>query len=261
MTENIEPQQLENKSEHLQDKTHKRSMRDSVMAGIDAGKIKMKPHWHFVAKGVLLIIGIVLAILMLLYISSFIIFVLHQTGVWFAPGFGLRGIQEFLRDLPWLLVVIAILFMVILQFLIKRYSFSYGRPLLFSALGIIVLVIVGGFIVSLTPVHRGLMLRAQDDRLPFAGGFYRHHGTPPNPGDVTPGEIIELIEEGYKINTPRSEILTIVVTPQTRFPLGMKFEVGDKIVVVGNRINDTIEAFGIREIDDIVLPPHNKDFN
>lgn len=248
-------------TENNHDNLEKKSIHDSVMASIDTGKTKMKPHWHFVVKGVLLVVGIILAVLALLYISSFIIFMLHQTGAWYAPGFGTRGVQEFLVHLPWVLIVLAILFMVLLQYLVKKYSFGYGRPLLYSAVGIIVLVVAGGFIISLTPVHRGLMIQAQDDQLPFAGGFYKMFGDPKQPGSVTPGEIIELIDQGYRINTPRREILDVVVTPDTHYPNGTSLEIGDRIVVIGDRSGATIQAYGITEVgDDVVIPRyHRKD--
>ena len=252
MTENTE----NNNIGHPQ----RKSIHDSVMASIDSGQIKMKPHWHFVTKGVLLVTGVALAALALVYISSFIIFMLHQTGVWYTPGFGSRGIQEFLVHLPWLLIGLAILFMILLQYLVKRFAFSYGQPLLYSAIAIIILVLAGGFIVSLTPVHRGLMQQAQDDHLPFAGGIYKQFGNPGERDNVTPGEILELVEKGYLITTPRNEVFHVIITPETRYPDGMDFIIGDKIVVVGDRIGDTIPAFGIVEVDDdFVMPRHQED--
>ncbi len=244
---------------HNQENLEKKSIRESVMASIDTGKTKMTPHWHFVAKGVLLVVGIILAVLALLYISSFIIFMLHQTGVWYTPGFGSRGIQEFLVHLPWVLIVLAIIFMFVLQFLVKKYSFGYGRPLLYSAAGIVLLVVLGGFVISLTPVHRGLMMQAQDDRLPFAGGFYKMFGAPDQPGNVTPGEIVELYDQGYRINTPRRELLNVVISPETHYPMGTVLEVGDRVVVVGERSGGTIQAFGITEIgEEVVIPKYQK---
>lgn len=241
----------------MNDSHDNKSIHDSVMAKIDAGKIKMKPHWHFVAKGVLLVVGTVLAVLALLYISSFIIFVLNQTGIWFAPGFGARGIGEFLLDLPWVLILLAIVFIVVLQWLVSRYAFSYGRPLLYSAAGIIVIVVAGGLIISATPVHRGLFQQAEDDNLPIFGMMYKQFAAPPQQNFV-PGEIIEIISDGYRINTPRNEILKVIVTAQTQFPFGMDLVKGDNIVVIGDRSGDTITAAGIREIDHEILMPRHR---
>lgn len=234
----------------------KKSIKDSVLSAIEAGKVTMKPKWHFVVKAVLLVLGIVLSALALIYVVSFIFFMLHQTGVWFTPGFGFRGIREFLFGLPWLLILLSILFIAVLQILVKKYSFSYGRPLLYSAIAIIGVVVISGFVVSLTPVHRGLFRQAQQDRLPLAGGFYRQFGNPRPQGNVVPGEITEVTDQGYKIVSPLNESITVIVTPDTRFPLGTGFEKGDKIVVIGDRDGDNITAFGIREItDDIIRPP------
>lgn len=234
----------------MNEEQHGKSIRSNVLAAIDAGKVKMRPRWHFIARAALLVTGTILAALALLYVSSFIFFILHQTGVWFTPRFGLRGFREFLIGLPWMLVLLAAVFIVILQFLVKRYAFGYGRPLLYSAIGIVVLVILGGFIIAMTPVHRGLFEQARQNHLPFAGGLYREYGIPNPQGNVTPGEIIEVIESGYRMITPRDENVVIIVTPETRFPLGTNFETGDRILVLGDRVDDIITAFGIREITD-----------
>ena len=228
----------------------KKSIQDNVLAAINAGQVHMRPRWHFVAKAVLLVTGIVLAVLVLVYIVSLIIFILHQTGVWFTPGFGLRGVREFLVGLPWFLVGLIIVFIVILQILVKHFSFSYGRPLLYSAVAIVLLVGAGGFAIALTPIHQNLFNHARDNELPFAGGLYRQYGLPREPrGGVVPGEIIEIIEHGYNINTPRSELLQVLVTPQTHLSKDSNLEIGDRIVVVGDRQGTIITAFGIQEVD------------
>ncbi len=226
------------------------SIKDNVLQAIDSGKVTMKPKWHFITHAVLLITGIIFAMLSLLYLISFIIFTLHQTGLWFAPGFGLRGLRELLFDFPWLLVFVAIIFIALLQVLIKKYSFSYGKPLIYSIMIIVVIVATGGFILSMTSVHKNLFLQAQNNRLPFGGSMYMQYGHPPQHGNITAGEILEALQNGYSINTPQEEILSIIVTPTTKYPLGSNFIIGDKIVVIGERDGYIIQAYGIRKIND-----------
>jgi hypothetical protein len=237
-----------------------KSIKENVLEAIDSGKVNMKPKWHFIINAILLAVGVVFAILTLLYITSFIIFALHQNGLWFAPGFGGRGIRELLFDFPWLLVFVAIIFIGILQYLIKQYSFSYGKPLIYSAITIVLLVILGGLIISQTPIHKSLFLQARNSKLPFAGKMYLQYGLPLEEGNITVGEIIKALQNGFNINTPKDEIITVIITPQTRFPIGTNFVVGKKVMVIGDREGLIIHAFGIRPFNEneYFQPPFEK---
>ncbi len=144
-----------------------------MVAAIKSGQIKMRPRWHFAVRAALLASGIVLFSLALLYLASFIVFILHQTGLWRAPGFGLRGLRVFLFSLPWLLLAVALIFLVILEFLVRRYAFAYGRPLFYSVIAIVLLVLAGALAVAQTSFHRGLFRQAEENRLPWVGPLYR----------------------------------------------------------------------------------------
>lgn len=226
-------------------------LRDNILAPIKDGKVKMRPRWYFVILAALYLVGVILAILFLLYLVSFVIFIFQQSNLWFLPRFGLRGMHEFLISLPWILIFLAILFIIILEVLVKRYSFVYRRPLIYSTIGIIVFAIVGGLLIVLTPFHNGLFEQARRNRLPFAGGLYRYYGMTGRRNLIMIGEISEITNNGYSINGPRGEITNIVVNPQMRFPLGTDFVVGDKIVVFGKFEGDTIEAFGMKKINNL----------
>ena len=154
-------------------------LRDKVLGAIKNGKVKMRPKWHYVLKTALAITGGVLLSLALLYLVSFIFFALRANGVWFMPAFGLSGMRTFVMSLPWLLIFTSLLFIIILEILVKRYAFAYRKPLLYSVLGILALAIIGGFALARAPFHRSLLRRAQEDRvrlvpetrLPFGFNF------------------------------------------------------------------------------------------
>jgi len=64
------------------------SIKADVLKAIKDGQVKMRPKWQFITKAALLIVGVVLVALTILYLVSFIVFVLRQTGLLFVPGFG-----------------------------------------------------------------------------------------------------------------------------------------------------------------------------
>jgi hypothetical protein len=223
------------------------SIKDRVLQAIATGRVAMRPRWHFVLRAGLLVVGTILAALSVLYLVSFIFFVLRENRLWFVPAFGLRGWGVFFSSLPWLLLLLAALFILLLEILVRKYSFAFRKPLLYSTLGIVVLVLVGGFGLEETRIHHGLLEQARQNNLPIAGGFYRAYGLPPQ-DHLADGIIQDLIERGYRIRDRRDQTMDVIVTDDTAFPTGRDLMIGDTIIVIGDRHANTITAAGIRRI-------------
>jgi hypothetical protein len=233
-------------TEQPQDK----SMRDSVLAAIETGKVTMRPKWHFVLQWLLLLVGVMLALLTAVYFFSFVIFMMHQTGVWYAPTFGVRGVVPLLSSLPWLMVGVAIAFVFLLDYLVKRYAFAYGKPLLYTTLGIIVLVSFAGAIVAQTPMHKELFMQARDNQLPVAGTFYRSYNQEA-PTNISIGKVTQVNDAGFNIEEPRERMVFIMINDGTEFPPAGRgsIMVDDMILVLGEREQDIIKARAIKEIE------------
>jgi hypothetical protein len=225
-----------------------KSVQENVLAAIEAGRVKMRPRWQFVVQAGLLVAGVVLAALALLFVGSFILFMLHQNGTWFTPVFGGRGVKELFFALPVIFILVAIIFIILLQLMVRRYAFAYGRPVLYSIVGIAAFVALGSYLVAQSHIHEGLFRQARDENLPLAGGFYRTFGAP-QVDRVTPGIIIETNDEGFDINDPRDQKFRVIITPETQLPTGSVFVVGDSVIVLGDRDDMIITAEGIRKIE------------
>ena len=150
----------------------KDTLRERVLAGIRSGEIEMHSRWYFIFLAALALFGSVIIFCAIIYLASFIIFMLHQTGVWFVPVFGSRGWLELFVSLPWLLIGLCFLCIGALEVAVRRYAFAYHQPLLYSALGIIVIAALGTVIIIQTPLH-GRLLRAAGGR---PGGLRLHFG-------------------------------------------------------------------------------------
>lgn len=233
----------------------KKSIKNSVLEKIKSGQAAMKPKWHFVLKAILIGIGLVICILLTLLVISLIIFILHDNGAWFIPAFGMRGVGRFIISLPWLLVLACIAFIIVLEILVRKYSFAYRKPFLYSIIGIIIFVIVGGIGISATRIHDNFSRLAMEKRLPFAGPIYRGFRAQ-RPADVYPGTVREITGDGFLIENRSHETFRIVVTHATRFPFGSEIVVGNEIVVMGDLKDGVVHAFGIRKIgDELPFPP------
>ena len=226
----------------------KKSIKEKIMAAVKSGELVMRPRWHFVLRAALLVLGVVITLLVLIYLASFILFILRASGIIFIPFFGGRGLFASLFSLPWFLIMLVILFIIVLELLVKKYSFSYRRPLLYSAISIIAIVVLGSLAVSRIALHERLFRDARHGHLPFAGGFYRNFGAP-RLGNIHRGEIVQMMPNGFILNDLRDETSTIVVAPETRvFPIE-KLEVGDEVIIFGENNAGVIRAEGIREIE------------
>lgn len=222
--------------------------KNSILEKIKKGKVKMKPKMYFVWRSIFIAFSIIFVTLFILYLLSFIFFNLRLTGIWYLPRFGFSGLRVLFVSSPWILILIAIVLIAILEILVKRFSFAYRRPILYSILVIIVLVFLASFIIGKTQFHPELFQRAREDRLPVMGEFYRGYGIP-GPRDVYHGMISEITDNGFQIEKPDGQTIDIVIAEGTRFPSGADFEQGDMVVVFGRRDNSTIKAFGIIKAD------------
>ena len=227
-------------------------LKDSILKAIEDGRVKMRPKWQFITKTALTILGVVLLALTVLYLVSFIVFVLWRSGVLYVPGFGFHSFGIFFLSLPWILILLAAVFMLLLEIFIRRYSFAYGRPFLYSALAVIFLGIVGGIIIGETPLHEKFFDEAENGRLPLAGPMYEYFGQQPQ--NVTVGLITQITGNGYQVQSgDGDDVFSVVVTPQTQTPPPSSLKVGDIILILGPRHGNTILAQGIQKPG--TLPP------
>jgi len=204
-------------------------------------------------------IGVSIVGLALVYLASLFVFIMARTGIWIAPVFGWRGVFIFLMSLPWLLLMLVALFIVILEIMVRRYSFAWRQPLVYSTVAILMIVAAGGILVAATPLHSELShcrdfrrpLPPSPGSLPLDGcgtGIYRDLG-PRRFKDIHAGVITELSLPNFTIENRQEERLLIMVTRRTRLPFGEDFAVGDAVIVIGSRQGDQVEAFGISEMN------------
>lgn len=240
----------------------KKPISERIIAAAKSGQLKMRPKWHFVLRTVLWLAGTVVVTLALLYLLSLFLFLSRETGIWVAPMFGWRGILIFLASIPWLLVMVVVFFIAVLEVLVRRYSFAYRLPLLYSAIGVLLAVVAGGMILAGTPFHEMLSHCPPAEMPPVLGdkpagmvgppcgaGFYRDLDAH-RFDNIHNGVVSEFSDAGFIITNRQREKLFIAVTRKTRLPFGEDFNIGDNVVIIGDRRGDQIEAFGISRVDE-----------
>lgn len=225
------------------------ALANKIIAKLKSGQVKMRPKIYFIFKTSLIVLGIFVVVLFILYLISFIFFALRASGVWYLHSFGFPGIKGSLTLLPWLLIFICAVLIIVLETLLKRFTFAYRQPILYSLLGIIVFALLGSFIMGKTSLHPALFSQAQKGRFPVGGPIYREYGMAEF-RDVHRGIVSEITDNGFVVKTRQGTTLTVVIIPETRFPLGTDIKENDAVVVFGKQENGTVKAFGIRKISD-----------
>ncbi len=213
------------------------TLEDKVLEAIRCGDVRMKPRWFFALRAVLLGTGITILLFASLFIGSFIVFSLRQTGLWFAPSYGLRGTYLFLRAVPWVLVALSALFVVVLELMVRHYSFAYRAPLAYSLLGVMGLVGFGAVIVAQTPLHGRIFIYTRGhDAMPFAA-FYRSYLVH---GDrVYHGQVVSSGQGVFVIKT-FPEGISATVAPD-RDDADQDFT-GTQVIIFGNERDGIIRA-------------------
>lgn len=229
--------------------------KQNILNKIKTGEVDMKPRWHFLLQSLLLVLGVFTAALLVVYLASFVLFALRQSGVGFVPLYGFRGISIFIMSTPWILIASAGALVVVLQVLVHKYSFSYRQPLLYSLLGVIALVLLGSFVIGKSQVHERLQEIETERGVPLLGQLYKGIEER-RPENIMVGTIAEVTSNGFVLTSDQEETLTVLVSPDTRQRNDSGYEVGLEVLVFGERVGAAeVRALGVRP-----APPETRRF-
>jgi len=199
------------------------SIKNNILEEIKSGKIKMRPKIYFWVKLVFFIFLVAILFLVSVFLISFILFVLNISGGWFLTRFGWGGIKSLFLSLPWLLILIALIFVFLVEVIISSFGFTYRRPLVYSLAGLMVFAVICGILVHKTSFHQNLLLSAEGENLSIFGQFYLNYSRMQFPGTQT-GVVSSLSDEIIEIREPNGHLLRILVPPGTPLPPGLKME-------------------------------------
>jgi len=222
---------------------------EKILHEIETKKIKTRPKWHFIMLSSAALIGGILLWLTIIYLVSFIFFVLDYSGVWFIPVFGSKSWYTFLLSMPWILIILLIILFFILESFIHRSRFINKKPLIYSLLATFFVVFITSYAITKTSLHEQLLKSADKHTLPIAGPFYRKFGHQ-KLKRVHSG-IIRKLEPPNKLLLQKfdEELIRVFITEHTRLPRGKNFQIGEKIVIFGKKTEkNELEAFGIQRI-------------
>ncbi len=231
-----------------------------ILEKIKTGQVTMHSRLFLAWRATLWTIGGLLLTAAGIFLASFIVFALRASGVWDLPAFGYMGLVKFLAFFPWLFVPAVLLFMWLVQKFILRFSFAYKWPFVYTSLGVIAFVIIGGFFVASTPLHPKLYMFARSEKLPGAGRFYKLYGKA-RPNNFFVGNVIEKNSGYYLITSRENKQYKIIVTPLTKILELDKLDSGDCIEAIGEQKDNMFFAFFIKTFDSVNTYPFCREPN
>lgn len=228
---------------------HDNFVSDRIMQRIKNREVKMRSRWYFVLRDVLGVTAIIILLLVAIYVASFVIFVLHQSGAWFVPVFGLSGWWSLFNALPWILISLTVVFTILLAILVKRFPFGYKWPLIYSLLAIGFLIAAASFLTIQTSLVQKYFMSSAARGVPLFGEYYPGIGVL-SPNDVHRGQIVGILPDGFRLQDGLVTPLRVLVSTATVFSPSVGLHEGDRVVVFGlmNEASGTIRAVGVEKL-------------
>ncbi len=218
-----------------------------ILNEIKKGKLTPKPKIYFIIKGSFVILGLIFSVLVFIYLVSFIIYFLKQSGVSYLPKFGLRGIWAFLSSFPWFLGILGVLLLLTIGVISRRYSFNYKMPIIYFIFIVLILIITGGYLINKTGIHPYLHKLSYHKKLPGLGGVYRSYEkfSPPRP---IIGKVIKILDNKIILQDRSEKKIEVIIDDFTRTNFKNKLQNDDLVLIMGEKNKDQIKAFGIRKL-------------
>jgi len=234
-------------------------IKNNIMKAIKADEVTMRSRLFFMTRTALWLSGILVVLSATLFLGSFVIFLLRGNGLLEVAHFGTPGIVAVLFSLPWLTILGVIILAVTLEILAKHFAFVYKKPLVYSLLGVLLVIILGAVLVAQSSIHERVFELNREHPLPGVGPLYE--GAMRDIDDVRIGIIQSIDEDSLVLVTRGGETFEIVLTPETRMPPRPLSE-GEVVVVMTDESSEvgTTTALGLRPLDKerTLLPRHDR---
>jgi len=213
----------------------KKSRANSILSAIHTGNIRMRSTWSIglekAGTG-----GLIAATLgVLTFLSGVVMFWFTANRDLLGSQYGWYGAASFVQSFPYISVMLFAACFLTLTVLLRRFDFSYKKPLL----GILALILVAITVVSIainnTPSSQAFIRRG-------AGymGMMRGNGS-----NFILGTVISVQGNTYSVGMDDGSTVEVKVSDSTHYPFGMP-KAGDEIRAVGSWNKTVFVAFGIR---------------
>jgi len=223
-------------------------IKNTLLKKIKDGEVTMVPQSRFVLQAGLWAFGAVISLFLAVYLLSFVLFTLNRSGVLFAPLYGWHGVVLFVVSSPWLLISLTGMFLLILFILVSHYAFSYKKPLVYSMVAIVLVVLGGSSLIQQTTMHQRVQNFTEQNQVPGLTPLYKE-ALERRPDMVTVGVVSSLQSGNLVLTAEDTKTYEVRISERTKLPRGRALWVNDQVMVFGPKTENVIEACGVRPMD------------
>ncbi len=233
----------------MKKENNKNLIAEKVISKIKKGELKMKPKAYFIAKSILVIGLLILTILLILYFTSLVIFVLKVNDILLFHGMGFQATRSILLSFPWYLVLLIFVLLILIEIISKRFQFVYRRPLLLSLFVILSLIAISSLLIERSSLHYSFFRLAEREDLPFIGKMYRDLGNL-DMDDAYFGIILQKENDFWIMELDSGETVNLKVTEKTKGRhIFLEIEEGNEVIVIGEMRDGLIDVISFKKIE------------
>ncbi|MBU1165252.1 hypothetical protein KKA15_06890 [Patescibacteria group bacterium] len=149
-------------------------IKKQIMAKVSKDEIKMTSKWVFIAKKLGLHSGMALTIIVIIFLLNAFFYYIKSNDLLLSLHYGPAVWQKFLHSLPYELILTIIVLVVLLNYFIKQFDFSYKKPFLTIFLLFVGIIIVFASLIFITNFNFYLKqnLSSTNIKIPYISNFY-----------------------------------------------------------------------------------------
>jgi hypothetical protein len=229
---------------------------NEVLEKISRDEVKIHPKTYFRIKFAFLMFLVFLIIAIAIFIASFVVFSFKISGNHLLVGLGPNGWMAFLAIFPWTLFIIDMLLIILLEWLLRSFKFVYKVPIFYLILSTLAIMILSGFVVAQTPLHKDLLIQSGNNSLiePFESLYEgaRNPKIPPKEYGifsgtaVSVGDNVMIVDIDNPTDNSTDEFTIMVSDPN----ILKQVNDGDSLFIKGEVVDEgKIEAQEVKDVD------------
>lgn len=127
---------------NLKMEKQKRNIENKIMDKVLSGEVKMKPKWYFVLGSLASFVGLVGMIIGAIFLTNLTFFFIKKQG----PG--TARINMMLESFPLWVPILAVAFIILGIWMLKKYDFSYKKNFIVVAITVVTAIILSALLID-----------------------------------------------------------------------------------------------------------------
>lgn len=218
-----------------------------ILDAIKQQGVTMHSRRYFRARHWLALLAAILMGAIVIWHYSVVFFGVTHSGRWYLTGFGTPGWRQFFLSLPWLLIIIGIVFIVIFFQVLIRGTKFYRLPTVAGTAILLVVTALGACLVATTPFHLNMHRNTAAKFFPFLTSVYKNIADR-EPAHIVSGTVIDIGSQQFTLVDRHGNRVVITTTEETDYRTGYQPRVGDAVEVLGDRDDGQFHSLSIKRL-------------